>query len=297
MKRRSFIKNSALCAVAISATGFIRFNGEYYEGDCETTTDILGPFYRPEAPVRSNLLVKNAPGQEVVLSGTIKHKDCIRPLKNACVELWHCSAEGVYDNDSPDFLYRGKTYADEKGNYHFRTVIPVPYGVGNGQTRPAHYHMLISAPGYQSLVTQLYFTGDPYIKEDPSSASPLAKKRILEIKNGKNGEKTVSFDITMMEKIPASAEVINRLIGTYTDIKDKNQKTEFFNRNNQLWYKSKSSINGGYPLHYTGNNVFESYGEKNSAHFEIKADGSVQMTLSLINDKGEKNVLIAIKEK
>src|SRR5687767_6245515 len=86
MQRRNFIKNTALCAMAVSTSGFIRFNGTNYEGDCETTTDILGPFYRPDAPVRNNLLVKNATGQEVILNGIVKHKDCIRPLNNACVE-------------------------------------------------------------------------------------------------------------------------------------------------------------------------------------------------------------------
>ncbi len=69
MQRRTFIKNTALCGVAVSATGFIRFNGQNFEGDCETTTDILGPFYRPNAPVRSNMRIKNAKGQLVVLSG------------------------------------------------------------------------------------------------------------------------------------------------------------------------------------------------------------------------------------
>ncbi|MGO8055680.1 hypothetical protein, partial [Rhizobium leguminosarum] len=83
MKRRTFIRDAALSAVAISATGFIRFNGANFEGDCETTTDILGPFYRPNAPVRSDMRLANDPGKKVVLSGTIMHKDCKTPLKNA----------------------------------------------------------------------------------------------------------------------------------------------------------------------------------------------------------------------
>ena len=76
MQRRTFIKDTALYAVAVSATGFIRFNGQNFEGDCETTTDILGPFYRPDAPFRSDMRIKNAPGQLVVLNGQVKH-----PLK------------------------------------------------------------------------------------------------------------------------------------------------------------------------------------------------------------------------
>jgi len=297
MQRRFFIKNTALCAVAVSTSGFIRFNGKYYEGDCETTTDILGPFYRPDAPVRSNLLVKNAAGQEVILSGTVKHKDCIRPLSNACVELWHCSAGGVYDNDSPDFLYRGKTYSDEKGNYHFRTVIPVPYDTGGGQIRPAHFHMMISADGYQSLITQLYFTGDPNLSKDPSSSSPAAKRRILDIKNGSNGEKAVTFNVTMMEKIPAGAVVIDRLAGVYIRSDNKGKKEEFYKKNNLLWVKDTESINGGYPLQYAGNNIFEYYGWPMKYQFTIKADGSVKISYSGINWEKNKESWEAVKEK
>ena len=58
MQRRNFIKNASLCVVAVSATGFIRFNGTGYEGDCETTTDVLGPFYCPDSPVRNNLVIE-----------------------------------------------------------------------------------------------------------------------------------------------------------------------------------------------------------------------------------------------
>ena len=280
MQRRTFIKDSALFAVAISATGKLHFNGKNFEGDCETTTDILGPYYRPEAPVRSDLRIKNTSGQLVVLSGQVKHKDCTTPLKNACVELWHCSAEGVYDNDSDKFLYRGKTYCDEKGNYSFSTVIPVPYEVGGGQVRPAHFHLLISAAGYQSLITQLYFSGDANISKDPSSSSPAAKRRILDIKNGSNGEKAVSFNVTMMEKLPADATVIDRLVGTYAHTNDNKKKEELFKRDGMLWIKAESSINGGYPLEYSGNNTFEYYGLQTKYQFTIQNNGSVKLSYS-----------------
>ena len=215
MQRRTFLKNTALFAVSVSATGFIRFNGTNYEGDCETTTDILGPFYRPNAPLRADMRIAGDIGQKVVLSGQIKHKDCTTPLKNACVELWHCDAKGVYDNASPDFKYRAKTYCDDKGNYRFESILPVPYDVGDGTIRPAHFHMMITAEGYQALITQLYFSGDKHIATDTWASSPTAKKRILDIKDGTGGVKDVSFDVTMLEKIPADAAVIDRLAGAY----------------------------------------------------------------------------------
>lgn len=33
MQRRNFIKNTALSAIAVSATGFVYFNGQRYVGD------------------------------------------------------------------------------------------------------------------------------------------------------------------------------------------------------------------------------------------------------------------------
>jgi len=298
MQRRSFIKNTTLCAVAVSATGFIRFNGQNFEGDCETTTDILGPFYRPDAPLRSDMRIKNAKGQLMVLSGQIKHKDCKTPLKNACVELWHCDGEGVYDNTSPDYKYRAKTYSDENGNYNFKTIIPVPYDAGGGNIRPAHFHMMVSATGYQGLITQLYFSGDQYISKDSFASSPAAKRRILDIKNANNGEKLVVFNIAMMEKLPADATVIDKLSGTYIHTDNKERKQELYKKDNLLWIKNANSINGGYPLQYNGNNTFEYYGRaSNSYHFAPQADGSIKLNYTGITWDNKKESWEAVKGK
>ena len=296
MERRSFIRNSALCAVAVSANGFIQFNGKNFEGDCETTTDILGPFYRPDAPLRSDLRIANAAGQKVILSGQVMHKDCKTPLKNACVELWHCDGAGVYDNESAAFKYRAKAYCDEKGNYSFKTIMPVSYDVGNGSVRPAHYHMMISAEGYQAMITQLYFSGDKYISKDGSASLPAAKKRILNVKDIPGGEKSVSFNVTMLEKIPADISVIDRLSGVYTS-SDGARKLEFYRRGNLMWRKAESSINGGYPLEYVGNIVFENYGRSSKLHFSIQADGSVKVTYNGLDDDDKPASWEAVKAK
>jgi catechol 1,2-dioxygenase len=296
MERRTFIRNSALCAFAVSANGFIQFNGTNYEGDCVTTTDILGPFYRPNAPLRTDLRIANAVGQKVVLDGQVKHKDCKTPLKNACVELWHCDGTGVYDNESADFKYRAKTYCDENGNYSFKTIMPVPYNVGDGATRPAHYHMMISAEGYQAMITQLYFTGDKYIPRDGSASLPAAKKRILNIKDIPGGEKSVSFNVTMLDKIPADISVIDRLSGVYTSANGE-KKVELYRRDNLLWRKADSSINGGYPLEYVGNNIFENYGRASTLHFTIQHDGSVKATYKGLDDDDKPLSWEAVKAK
>jgi protocatechuate 3,4-dioxygenase beta subunit len=295
MQRRTFIKDTALTAMAVSAAGFIRFNGKNFEGDCETTTDILGPYYRPNAPVRSDMRIKNDMGQPVKLTGQVKHKDCKTPLKGACVELWHCDGKGVYDNESPEFKYRAKTFCDEKGNYSFNTILPVPYDVGNGSVRPAHFHLLISAAGYQTLITQLYFTGDKNISKDPSASSTAAKRRILDVINGNDGGKQVSFNITMMEKLPADAAVIDRLVGSYKKTDGKTE--ELYKKDGMLWIKDESSINGGYPLEYSGNNTFENYGQESKFLFTIQNGGSVKLSYTGITWTKQKEGWEAVKEK
>lgn len=139
MDRRIFLRNTALCAFSVSAYGYVRFDGKHYVADCETTTDILGPFYRPGSPLRNELALYNEPGDLVELSGTIRHNDCSTPYKNAKIELWHCNSKGEYDNSSSEFRYRGTTFSDEKGQYSFLTNLPVPYHDTPKHIRPAHF--------------------------------------------------------------------------------------------------------------------------------------------------------------
>lgn len=300
MKRRQFLQATALGAVAVSTTGFVRFNGQAYEGDCETTTDILGPYYRPDAPLRTNLLISGAPGQQVVLKGQVKHKDCLTPYQGAKVEIWHCGADGVYDNASPDFRYRATTFCDDKGRYEFLTVLPVPYDVGSGQFRPAHFHMLVSAPGYQSLVTQLYFTGDPHLADDPSSASPAAKRRILNVTSTPEGRKLVSFDVTMAEKLEAHPTAIDRLTGSYVFENDKTRKLEFLNRDGQLWLKYGDVVYG-VNCEYMGNNTFALAGptpdRTRTFAFELMKGDAVKLITTSPGKNGQKTTEIAYRSR
>jgi protocatechuate 3,4-dioxygenase beta subunit len=279
MHRKSFLKNSALCAIAFSTSGFIRFNGIRYEGDCETTSDILGPFYRPNSPERSDLVVKNMPGQLVELSGIIRHDDCKTPYKKAKVELWHCSNDGVYDNSSDEFRYRGTVYCDENGKYSFKTILPPPYDAG-GFMRPAHFHMMVTAAGYQSLVTQLYFSGDKHISKDTWASTAKAKKRILQVQSLHNGSKKVVFDVNMAAKLAVEPASIGKLTGVYTDEKNQDKKVEFFQKDSKLWIKNEVY---GIDLEYMDTNKFKPRDMTESViayFFEILPSGNVKLTYS-----------------
>jgi protocatechuate 3,4-dioxygenase beta subunit len=290
MKRRTFTKLGGLGAVAVTTTGLVSFDGSTYVGDCETTSDILGPFYRPGSPVRNNLVIEGEAGQLTQLSGIIRHKDCSTPYAGAKIELWHCSASEIYDNESDEFRYRGTTYCDENGKYQFTTQMPVPYDAGGGNYRPAHFHLLISAPGYQSLITQIYFVGDPYLKSDDYSANTAAKNRILEI-DEKEGVKYVTFDCNLNDKLKASFDALESIVGTYKE-NGEGGKLTFFSHNGLLCRKNE--VFGVY-YDYTGNNEFTYSGmpadQEDKLHFELKAGGDIVMTRTTRwNDRLNKKV-------
>jgi protocatechuate 3,4-dioxygenase beta subunit len=295
MQRRNFIQTSILSAIAVSATGFIRFDGKRYVGDCETTSDVLGPFYRPDSPLRQNLVIEGQKGEPIELSGKILHEDCTTPYKNAKIELWHCDGNGVYDNESADFKYRGTAYSDQEGNYSFNTILPVPYGEGENY-RPAHFHMMITTEGYQPLVTQLYFVGDPWIEKDELSSSPAAKRRILEVRNLRNGTKRVEYNVSMAQKLAAEPAAIDRLVGLYKNEKDSNKTMELFKKDNQLWMKNEPF---GQNLEYIGVNTFTLPGIPPGHHltfvFEPMLSGEVKLTETYSNDKGVKNETVYLK--
>ena len=98
MKRRTFIKDSTLTAFSITTFGAINWNGKSFEGESETTSDILGPFYRPGSPMRSSLIPAGSKGEVMHLSGTIFKKDGKTPLSNVLIEAWQCDENEHYDN-------------------------------------------------------------------------------------------------------------------------------------------------------------------------------------------------------
>ena len=154
--------------------------------------------------------------------------------------------------------------------------MPVPYDAGGGLIRPAHFHMMISAEGYQSLITQIYFVGDPYISKDDSSASKKAASRILEVKE-ENGIKKVHFDVNMNDRLHVSAEALKQIAGVY-----KNEKTgktvEFFAADDQLWLKNEVY---GRSFIYEGKNTFSYPGAPEGStwllHFDVQKGSTIKL--------------------
>lgn len=276
MKRRTFIKKSSMTAFSISAFGSIQWNGQSYVADTPTTTDILGPFYRPGAPLLNNLIPPGSKGTPLHLTGTIYQNDGKTPLSNALVEIWHCDENAHYDNTSDDYVFRGAAKTGRNGKYDFKTILPVPYqAIPNDESswRPAHIHMRISSQTQQDLITQIYFKGDRYISTDPSAKAPQAANRILEISQNASHENRVTFDIVMSKEFSLDLAAYQRITGLY---QFDHHTIEFFKSDDLLFMKWNGQLMSGFK--YLGNNTFgDGYDQ---VSFELSQNGGVKAILS-----------------
>ena len=275
MKRSAFIKDSTLTAFSIAAFGAINWNGVCFEGESETTSDVLGPYYRPGSPIRSNLIPSGSKGAVMHLSGTIFKKDGKTPLSNVLIEAWQCDENEHYDNTTDDYKFRGSVNTGRDGKYAFKTIVPVPYKDGN-DWRPAHIHMRISSRDHQDLITQIYFKGDPHIEEDAAARSPQSINRILEIKKNSSNESKVKFDVVMGNTFQLNDVGYKKITGLY---KLNDGMAEFIREDDLLILKLNGHIMEG--LVYKGDNSFEGGIGYNKVKFELMANGDVKTKIRM----------------
>lgn len=151
--------------------------------DEATPNSVLGPFFIDDAPRKPYLadITGGVPGERVVLYGTVQSLDG-KPVAGADVDIWQTDEEGRYDVQMPgpfEVNLRGKFTTDEQGRYGCITVRARHYDVptdgpggemlgamGRKAGRPAHIHMKIEAPGYDTVITSIYPAGDPLVGND-----------------------------------------------------------------------------------------------------------------------------------
>jgi catechol 1,2-dioxygenase len=153
-------------------------------GAHRTDPALLGPFWRKNAPVRRNgdsIVYSDTPGPPVLVSGRVMDAEG-RPIQGATVDVWHASTVGFYENQDPgqaDYNLRGVFTTDAEGRYSFRTVKPSGYPVpvdgpvgrlleatARHPYRPAHFHFMVTHPGYKTLITQVFPDDDKHLESD-----------------------------------------------------------------------------------------------------------------------------------
>jgi catechol 1,2-dioxygenase len=280
MLRRKFMQHTGYTIIGMGVFGNISLDKKGFIGDAPTTTDVLGPFYRPGAPFRKNLNPPDFAGEVLHLKGTIFKEDGKTPMRYCLVEAWQCQSDGFYDNLSDDYLYRASQKIGADGKYHFITTQPVsePTDETKAIFRPAHIHLRISAIGQQDLITQIYFKDDPYLNSDPSTKSALAFNRILSANKVSNNEAEIRFDIILKKQVLPADELFRDVCGIYK--MSDGSLMEFYRDGDLLFYKTNGQIWGA--LFYAGNNVFTGGTNDTEARFELlpQARAKVQFRFS-----------------
>lgn len=150
---------------------------------------ILGPFHLTDAPpLDAPFELPHRPdesGDRTRVSGRVTDADG-NPLAGANLDIWQADADGCYASfmpGPPEGNLRGQVCTGADGGYEFTTVIPGPYTIPlDGPTgkmtaaadwspwRPAHIHLIVSADGYEPLVTQLFIDTSDHLDNDVASA-------------------------------------------------------------------------------------------------------------------------------
>ena len=155
--------------------------------DCGVTASLdSGPFFRPDAPDRTDLRTLDEEGVILSLRFQVRSAADCALLPGTSLELWHCQRDGMYDMQSEEMHYRCKVTTGEFGRVVITTLRPPGYGDPDNRIQ-AHLHLKLIHPEHTTLVTQLRFANDP--DDDGSTpASLYLDPTVLE-----DGSEDVSF--------------------------------------------------------------------------------------------------------
>ena len=195
-----------------------------------TPSSVLGPFHNHDSLIKPNGsdLTQGQPGERVWLHGRVLdvHHN---PIPHAQIDFWQNADNGLYpaqDSAQDPQNLRCKIQCDAQGGFELLTIRPHPYTVptdgpvgallaasNRNIWRPAHFHIIVSAPGYVGLVTELFPSGSAYIDND--TVFGVRPGLIVDVKDCHNQDvvkrfglnqpfKEVAFDFSLVPQSPTT---------------------------------------------------------------------------------------------
>jgi hydroxyquinol 1,2-dioxygenase len=177
-KREEFILASDVLGLSMLV---VQMNHTFAAG--ATPATVLGPFHIDGSPALEygGDMSDGLAGTPLYVTGVVRGLDG-SPVDGALLDVWQADEDGAYESQIPDIdeaRLRAKFTTRADGSYCLRTIAPKGYSipmdgpVGEliGQTdishfRPAHVHFLITAAGYEPLITHLFQEGAEYLDTD-----------------------------------------------------------------------------------------------------------------------------------
>ena len=148
-----------------------------------TESTVLGPFYVAGSPLRGygESIIEQAAGTPAWVHGHVLDVEG-NPIAGAEIDVWQNGNNLLYavqDAEAPADHLRGRFIAREDGSYAFLGVRPVSYPIphdgpvgkmlaatGRHAWRPAHIHMIVSAPAHERVATHIFDSESDYLDSD-----------------------------------------------------------------------------------------------------------------------------------
>lgn len=150
-----------------------------------TEPTVFGPFHLDGAPRKemgeSIVVDVMESDQNLVVTGAVLDLDG-NPIEGAELDVWETASNGLYDvqdEAQSEMNMRGVYTTGADGRFEIHAVRPVDYTIpddgpggdllhnnGRHNWRAAHFHFVVSAPGYRSVITHLFDSESDYIQSD-----------------------------------------------------------------------------------------------------------------------------------
>ncbi len=142
-----------------------------------------GPFHVAGAPYYEHGadVGKGAKGEPCFVRGRVCNLQG-EAIAGAEIDVCQADADDFYDVQRPGLdaaQARGILYSNAEGKFHFKSIVAKPYPIphdgpvgkmleslGRHPWRPAHLHFMITAPGYEKLITHVFREGVEYLDSD-----------------------------------------------------------------------------------------------------------------------------------
>jgi hydroxyquinol 1,2-dioxygenase len=198
-----------------------------------TPNTILGPFYVAGAPHydKGANICLDGKGEPMQVNGKVVDTEG-QVIAGARIEVWQTNDDGYYDvqqrNIQPDWNLRGVFQSSADGSYGFRSVKPRHYPIpddgpvgkllaqlGRHPNRAAHMHFIVTAPGFEPVITHIFTPDCPYLPED--AVFGVKQDLIADFRRVDDGVNpahwAVDWDFTLAPRKPgtASADWIHRV--------------------------------------------------------------------------------------
>lgn len=151
--------------------------------DGATESTVIGPFYRPGAPLRAygESMAEKPAGTPAWIHGRVL-SNAGEPIAGAELDVWQNGSDRLYAvqrPEAPEDHLRGRYRTRDDGSFAFVAVRPVAYPIpddgpvgrmlaatGRHPWRPAHLHIIVRAEGFRTVATHIFDSASEYLDSD-----------------------------------------------------------------------------------------------------------------------------------